>query len=233
MLISQDEGDICRQKCILVIIMRVNINTFRTPRSCTFTIYIRIVQMGNIVIHIRLGFIYRCIYPPAIFIAPRGTTQSGQRPYPITALRRQISREKRLSLSYTAPVRLYAHQLADVALETTLYSLELFHIQCWRQNGNQRLRKMLPALSFALALWASSCLGPAQSAELPIPGRGFHGQLHHRASALRASYDYIVVGAGTSGLTVADRLSEDGKCENSLRRINRSPPIDIYNQQRS
>ncbi|KAF8864555.1 hypothetical protein BDZ45DRAFT_737117 [Acephala macrosclerotiorum] len=31
-----------------------------------------------------------------------------------------------------------------------------------------------------------------------------------RADQLESSYDYITVGGGTSGLTVADRLTEDG-----------------------
>ena len=33
-----------------------------------------------------------------------------------------------------------------------------------------------------------------------------------RSSDLQSSYDYVVVGGGTSGLTVADRLTESGKC---------------------
>ena len=34
-----------------------------------------------------------------------------------------------------------------------------------------------------------------------------------RHDDIQDTYDYIVVGAGTAGLTVADRLSESGRCE--------------------
>jgi len=33
-----------------------------------------------------------------------------------------------------------------------------------------------------------------------------------RSEQIEASYDYVIVGGGTAGLTVADRLTEDGKC---------------------
>lgn len=33
------------------------------------------------------------------------------------------------------------------------------------------------------------------------------------ATELEESYDYIVAGGGTSGLTIGDRLSESGECQ--------------------
>ncbi|KAI1427350.1 GMC oxidoreductase [Xylaria sp. FL1777] len=70
---------------------------------------------------------------------------------------------------------------------------------------------MLLSLSFSLAVWVTSLWGIALSAGLPIPRSGVNVRSRHGASTLRSSYDYVIVGAGTSGLTVADRLSADGK----------------------
>lgn len=33
---------------------------------------------------------------------------------------------------------------------------------------------------------------------------------------LKPSYDYVIAGGGTSGLTIGDRLSESGECEFNL-----------------
>ena len=38
-----------------------------------------------------------------------------------------------------------------------------------------------------------------------------HTNIVERAEELLPEYDYIIVGGGTSGLTVADRLTENGK----------------------
>lgn len=36
---------------------------------------------------------------------------------------------------------------------------------------------------------------------------------HIDARAVKDEYDYVIVGGGTAGLTVGDRLTADGKCE--------------------
>ncbi len=48
------------------------------------------------------------------------------------------------------------------------------------------------------------------------PKSVYHAQHLTRSTELRYSYDYIVIGGGTAGLTVADRLTESGKCSWSL-----------------
>ncbi|PGH14019.1 hypothetical protein AJ79_03288 [Helicocarpus griseus UAMH5409] len=58
---------------------------------------------------------------------------------------------------------------------------------------------------FPIALIAVLTLTSAK----PVAFR--HANVLSRAGDIKEAYDYVVVGAGTSGLTVADRLTEDGK----------------------
>ncbi|KAI0189467.1 GMC oxidoreductase [Astrocystis sublimbata] len=69
---------------------------------------------------------------------------------------------------------------------------------------------MLPKTIFDVALWLTSFAGTGYAA-FPIPAQGQHIRSPNRKTPSRSSYDYVIVGAGTSGLTVADRLSADGK----------------------
>lgn len=44
------------------------------------------------------------------------------------------------------------------------------------------------------------------------PTTSAYANIRSRADQIKSGYDYIIVGGGTSGLTVGDRLSEGGKC---------------------
>jgi choline dehydrogenase len=55
-------------------------------------------------------------------------------------------------------------------------------------------------------------LGSITSLVHALPNSAHKAVHYTRSNDLERSYDYIVAGGGTSGLTVADRLTEDGKC---------------------
>ena len=58
---------------------------------------------------------------------------------------------------------------------------------------------------------------------IPVASRVEYANILSRSADLKASYDYVIVGGGTAGLTVADRLTEDGKCIASFVSASRMP----------
>ena len=65
---------------------------------------------------------------------------------------------------------------------------------------------------WAIEMFTISRLGLLSWAAVTITTQAhplFEGIIVQRAENLSETYDYVVVGAGASGLTVANRLSED------------------------
>ena len=58
--------------------------------------------------------------------------------------------------------------------------------------------------SLAVGLWALTH---------GVAGRVANANIVERAEQLKDTYDYVIAGGGTAGLTVADRLSASGKCK--------------------
>ena len=59
---------------------------------------------------------------------------------------------------------------------------------------------LTPLLSLALCLSGSRAVPLGNS------------NIYARADDIKAEYDYVIVGGGTAGLVVADRLTENGRC---------------------
>jgi hypothetical protein len=59
------------------------------------------------------------------------------------------------------------------------------------------MRAHLPFLLLAIEVARGVALAPS------------HAQVVEREGVLNASYDFVIIGGGTSGLTVADRLTEN------------------------
>lgn len=45
-----------------------------------------------------------------------------------------------------------------------------------------------------------------------------------RSEEVKDAYDYVIIGGGTAGLTVGDRLTEDGKCKSPSHNPRSYPP---------
>ncbi|KAK1450962.1 glucose oxidase [Colletotrichum cuscutae] len=70
----------------------------------------------------------------------------------------------------------------------------------------------IPVLMAALGFLLTNIPGVVSSS---IPRSIAHSRILPRACDVKAEYDYVIIGGGTSGLTVADRLTESGEHNSS------------------
>ncbi|KAJ3943519.1 uncharacterized protein N0V96_006444 [Colletotrichum fioriniae] len=73
----------------------------------------------------------------------------------------------------------------------------------------------MPKISVLMAALGLSLTNIPGVVSSSVPQSIAHSRILPRACDVKAAYDYIIVGGGTSGLTVADRLTESGKHNSS------------------
>lgn len=64
-----------------------------------------------------------------------------------------------------------------------------------------------------LGVAATALLALVPSFARASPGSALKARHLTEVDELKDAYDYIIIGGGTAGLTVADRLSESGDCK--------------------
>ena len=73
------------------------------------------------------------------------------------------------------------------------------------------MARSISPISKVILLGLALC--PIVSLAIGVPRNIYTSEVLARAADVKPEYDYIIVGGGTAGLTVADRLTENGKCK--------------------